>query len=119
MTILSTAWGGTAERRGHAGLAIALAMVVLLAAASGETSAQAPYPNRPIRLIVPYPPGAGTDFTGREVGAQFSKALGQSVVIDNRGGAAATSGTRSPRNRRPTVTRCCSARPAGSCPAPR
>ena len=55
-------------------------------------SAQAPYPNRPIRLIVPYPPGAGTDFTGRAVGALFSTALGQPVVIDNRGGAAATIG---------------------------
>jgi tripartite-type tricarboxylate transporter receptor subunit TctC len=50
------------------------------------------YPNRPIRLIVPYPPGAGTDFTGRAVGAIFAKALGQSVVVDNRGGAAATIG---------------------------
>jgi tripartite-type tricarboxylate transporter receptor subunit TctC len=66
--------------------------MAMLAAASGRASEQAPYPNRPIRLIVPYPPGAGTDFTGREVGAQFSKALGQPVVIDNRGGAAATIG---------------------------
>jgi tripartite-type tricarboxylate transporter receptor subunit TctC len=60
--------------------------------ASGEARAQAAYPNRPIRLIVPYPPGAGTDFTAREVGAQYSKALGQPVVIDNRPGAAATLG---------------------------
>ena len=86
MAILS---GGTADERRHAGLVLA---VVLLLAASGEASAQASYPDRPIRLIVPYPPGAGTDFTGREVGAQFSKALGQPVVIDNRGGAAATIG---------------------------
>ncbi len=50
------------------------------------------YPARPIRLIVPYPPGAGTDFTGREVALIFSKALGQSVVVDNRGGAAAVIG---------------------------
>ena len=62
------------------------------AAPGAEPSASATYPNRPIRLIVPYPPGAGTDFTGREIGAQFSKALGQPVVIDNRGGAAATLG---------------------------
>jgi len=71
--------------------AIALTMAILVAA-SDQASAQVPYPNRPIRLIVPYPPGAGTDFTGREVGAQFSKVLGQPVVIDNRGGAAATIG---------------------------
>ncbi|MEO8441631.1 MAG: tripartite tricarboxylate transporter substrate-binding protein [Betaproteobacteria bacterium] len=60
--------------------------------ASGHHVAQAAYPDKPIRIIVPYPPGAGTDFTGREIGAIFAKALGQSVVIDNRGGAAATIG---------------------------
>ena len=66
--------------------------IALFALASGHALAQAPYPNKPIRIIVPYPPGAGTDFTGRELGQIFSKALGQSVVIDNRGGAAATIG---------------------------
>ncbi|HEV7820179.1 MAG TPA: tripartite tricarboxylate transporter substrate binding protein, partial [Burkholderiales bacterium] len=44
------------------------------------------------RLIVPYPPGAGTDFTARALGQEFSKALGQPVVVDNRPGAAATLG---------------------------
>jgi tripartite-type tricarboxylate transporter receptor subunit TctC len=79
-------------RAGRAnGYVIALAMVTLIAA-SDEAGAQAAYPNRPIRMIVPYPPGAGTDFTAREVGAQFSKTLGQPVVIDNRPGAAATLG---------------------------
>jgi tripartite-type tricarboxylate transporter receptor subunit TctC len=91
MTILATARGSTGDRRRHAGLAIALTMAILVAA-SGQASAQARYPNRPIRLIVPYPPGAGTDFTAREVGQQYSKALGQPVVIDNRPGAAATIG---------------------------
>ena len=71
---------------------VLLAALAALAATSGDAMAQAPYPNRPIRLIVPYPPGAGTDFTGREVGAQFSKALGQPVVVDNRPGAGATLG---------------------------
>ena len=45
-----------------------------------------PYPSRPIRLIVPYPPGASVDFTARLIGQRMSEALGQSVVIDNRGG---------------------------------
>ena len=72
-------------------LAFALS-VVALGAGITDASAQAPYPNRPIRLIVPYPPGAGTDFTGREMAAVFSKALGQPVVVDNRPGAAATLG---------------------------
>jgi tripartite-type tricarboxylate transporter receptor subunit TctC len=80
MTILPTV---------RAGLACA---AVALIALCGQTSAQDPYPSKPIRIIVPYPPGAGTDFTGREVAAIFSKALGQTVVVDNRGGAAATIG---------------------------
>ena len=53
---------------------------------------QAAYPTRPIRMIVPYPPGSGTDFTAREVSALLHKALGQPVVIDNRPGAGATVG---------------------------
>jgi tripartite-type tricarboxylate transporter receptor subunit TctC len=50
------------------------------------------YPNKPIRIIVPYPPGAGTDFTGREIGKSINEAFGQPVVTDNRPGAAATLG---------------------------
>jgi tripartite-type tricarboxylate transporter receptor subunit TctC len=72
--------------------AIARVILVALALAGAQALAQSPYPNRPIRLIVPYPPGAGTDFTAREVGAQYSRVLGQPVVIDNRAGAAATLG---------------------------
>ena len=68
-----------------------LALLACFAAAAA-TAGEAPWPTRPIRLIVPYPPGAGTDFTGREIGAVFSKALGQPVVVDNRPGAAATVG---------------------------
>ena len=71
---------------------LVLVFATALAIASVHVAAQAPYPNKPIRIIVPYPPGAGTDFTGRELGAIFAKALGQAVVIDNRGGAAATIG---------------------------
>src|SRR3954465_10294551 len=61
-------------------------------AASAGAFAQGAYPVRPIRMIVPYPPGAGTDFTAREVSAFYTKALGQPVVIDNRPGAGATVG---------------------------
>ncbi|MDB5864964.1 MAG: hypothetical protein JWO70_2770 [Betaproteobacteria bacterium] len=71
----------------------ALGAALVLASASGIAATRdAAYPNRPIRLIVPYPPGSGTDFTAREVGAQFAKALRQPVVIDNRPGGAATLG---------------------------
>jgi tripartite-type tricarboxylate transporter receptor subunit TctC len=60
--------------------------------ANPQVSAQPAFPSKAIRLIVPYPPGAGNDFTAREVAAHFSNALGQQVVVDNRPGAAATLG---------------------------
>jgi len=68
-------------------LAFAVALTTSMHAA-----AQAPYPNKPIRIIVPYPPGAGTDFTAREIGRALNEALGQPVVMDHRPGAAATLG---------------------------
>src|SRR5690348_11591415 len=52
----------------------------------------ADYPTRPIRLIVPYPPGGSTDPTGRAFAAWLSEAFGQQVVVDNRPGAGATIG---------------------------
>ena len=52
----------------------------------GFAQAQA-YPNRQIRLIVPYPPGGGTDFFARTVGAKMGELLGQQIVIENRPGA--------------------------------
>ena len=45
-------------------------------------SANTPYPNKPIRIIVPYPPGAGTDFTAREMGKGINEACGQPVVME-------------------------------------
>lgn len=50
-------------------------------------SAFAAYPDRPIRLIVPFAAGGNADVVGRLIGEQISKALGQSVVVENRGGA--------------------------------
>ena len=53
----------------------------------------AEYPDRPIRLIVSYPPGGGTDVTARQIVPMLSERLGKQVVIDNRSGAGSTLGT--------------------------
>jgi len=52
-----------------------------------------PYPNKSIRVIVPVLPGGGTDFIARPIGVKLGAALGQSVIIDNRGGANGNLGT--------------------------
>ncbi len=52
------------------------------------------WPVRPVRLIVPYPPGGGTDISGRILGQRLSELWGQPVVIENRGGAGGMIGTR-------------------------
>ena len=57
-------------------------------------SAQAKtYPDRPIRLVIPFPPGGGSDITGRTIAQKLGEALGQQVVADNRGGAGGNIGT--------------------------
>ncbi len=65
------------------------AVSVLLAAPS---HAQADYPARPLRLVVPYPPGGPTDLIGRLTSDVLAKRLAQNVVVDNRGGAATAIG---------------------------
>jgi tripartite-type tricarboxylate transporter receptor subunit TctC len=52
------------------------------------------FPNRPITLIVPFPPGGSTTIVGRIVADKMSEVLGQSIVVDNRGGAGGTIGSR-------------------------
>jgi tripartite-type tricarboxylate transporter receptor subunit TctC len=51
------------------------------------------YPSRPIRLVVPFPPGGPNDIIGRVVGQKMQELLGQLIIIDNRAGAAGTLGT--------------------------
>jgi tripartite-type tricarboxylate transporter receptor subunit TctC len=52
------------------------------------------YPSRPITLVVPFPPGGSTTIVARVVADKMSEALGQSIVVDNRGGAGGTVGSR-------------------------
>src|SRR5215469_10583221 len=68
-------------------------LAMLVGAPPGAACAQ-DYPSHPITVIVPYPPGGGVDLIGRLVGQRLSAALGQQVVVENRGGAGGMIGTR-------------------------
>lgn len=72
-------------------ISLVLAGVVLLSAAGGALAQS--YPTKPIRFLVPYPPGGGNDLLARIIGQKLSDSLGQQVVIDNRPGASGNIGT--------------------------
>jgi tripartite-type tricarboxylate transporter receptor subunit TctC len=57
-------------------------MAIACCAASGQE-----YPNKPLRLVVPFPPGGGNDILARTVGQRLAEVIGQQVVVENRGGA--------------------------------
>jgi tripartite-type tricarboxylate transporter receptor subunit TctC len=83
-------------KRGHMVIALRRALLALIALVLCDSIGWAAddYPNRPITLIVPYPAGGGVDTMGRLMGQKLSAALGQQVIIENRGGAGGMLGTR-------------------------
>lgn len=83
-SLVRTRSGGR-YRAGRAAL-IALSMGMASSAFSQN------YPVRPVRLVVPYPPGGATDFTAREISQRLSESMGQQFVVDNRSGAGGSVG---------------------------
>ena len=73
--------------------AAAVAVVAGAACLIAVTACAQTFPSKPIRLIVPYPPGGGTDFVARVVALKLPEVIGQNVVVDNRAGAAGLVGT--------------------------
>jgi tripartite-type tricarboxylate transporter receptor subunit TctC len=74
----------------RARLAIAAALLGLSVAGAGAQE----FPTKPVTFVVPFPPGGGTDAMARTVAERMSRTLGQQVVVENRGGAGGTIGTR-------------------------
>jgi len=70
-----------------------LAVGLLSASSGGPVVAGESYPARPIRVIVPFAPGGGTDMVARVIAPRLAERLGTSVIVDNRGGAGAVIGT--------------------------
>ena len=70
-----------------------LTLVALLLVPAGHTAVAQDYPTRPVRMVVPFPPGGGVDATARVLGQKLTEAWKQQVIADNRTGAGTTIGT--------------------------
>jgi len=88
------------KRRFGARAALSLALCAWVFAAAAQT-----YPNRAIRLVVPFAPGGSTDVLARIMGQRMTESMGQAVIIDNRPSAGGTTGSDLVRRRCPTATR--------------
>jgi tripartite-type tricarboxylate transporter receptor subunit TctC len=79
------------------GLGVSLCILALVSAAlagSANAARAQSYPNHTITLIIPFPPGGSTSIVGRVIADKMSQLLGQAIVVDNRGGAGGTVGTK-------------------------
>jgi len=70
-----------------------LLLAMLTTLGTTPVLAQAPYPTKPVRLVVPYPPGGGNDTLARIFGQKLTETFGQQIVVENRPGAGTTIGT--------------------------
>lgn len=77
----------------RAPLAAAVAFAATMPLLHTAARADAPYPTRPIRLIVPFPPGGSSDILGRIVADHLGRALGSSMFVDNKAGGTTQIGT--------------------------
>src|SRR5215470_8305842 len=71
----------------------AAGLLLALTAVAAAQDAAKDYPNKPVRLIIPFPPGGSNDVVGRLIATHLSEKLGKQVVVDNRSGAGGVIGT--------------------------
>ena len=82
-------------------------ILALATAAPSAALAQQGYPDKPIRLVTPFPPGGAADTLARALAKSLSEAHGATVVVENRAGAGGTIGTASVAKAAPDGLRCC------------
>src|SRR5687768_10409154 len=76
----------------HLAVASLFAIAAALFAPAAAAATAGAYPQKPIRFLIPFPPGGGTDILARALSDKLEKALGAPLIIDNRGGAGGTVG---------------------------